>query len=268
MSWFSLDAVKDFAERVNVKELAEKVQGALPNLEQTTSILEKLTLTTPELQEERQRLEREEQRKLQVRDTLAGLLPWETRDSERDILVDECKEAILKLSHDKNTFFGPYPIPTSTVRNLEEPTLEEAEEGIKTASHYHQQPSPESLEKLAKLEPLPILLQDFDLNAHVGLINRLLKVDKKLVEMQSTHSGKERMLKMQSFTQEKACNSNCLFSDPLYHLSQVVVNASGCSGGIIFSIAHIRGMKLVLASMRYGRTIHQFSTMLQPPRQS
>lgn len=47
------------------------------------------------------------------------------------------------------------------------------------------QPSPESLVKLSKLEPLPPLLADFDLDAHVGLIQRLLEVNEQLVEQQS-----------------------------------------------------------------------------------
>jgi hypothetical protein len=54
----------------------------------------------------------------------------------------------------------------------------------------NQKPSPESLVRLEKLEPLPPLLNNFDLDAHVGLIERMLKVDPQLVEMQSMLSGK------------------------------------------------------------------------------
>ena len=46
-----------------------------------------------------------------------------------------------------------------------------------------------SAEKLSKLQPLPKLLSDFDLDTHVGLIQRLLKVDPKLVEMHSRLSS-------------------------------------------------------------------------------
>jgi hypothetical protein len=41
-----------------------------------------------------------------------------------------------------------------------------------------------SSEKLSKLQPLPELLANFDLDSHVGLIQRLLEVDSKLVDMQ------------------------------------------------------------------------------------
>ena len=95
-SWFSVDSFKSLADKVNVeslKEIAGKAQEALPKIDQ--EMIEKLTLTTPELTAERQRIEEEERRKEQVRDTLAGLLPWETRDPERDILVEECRDAIL-----------------------------------------------------------------------------------------------------------------------------------------------------------------------------
>jgi len=45
------------------------------------------------------------------------------------------------------------------------------------------------------LQPLPTLLADFDLDTHVGLIQRLLKVDPKLVEMHSRlSSGGQREL--------------------------------------------------------------------------
>ena len=67
--------------------------------------------------------------------------------------------------------------PIQVVMNDEEEEEEEAG------------PSPESLVKLAKLEPLPPLLAEFDLDAHVGLIQKLLKVDDMLVEQQSKLSG-------------------------------------------------------------------------------
>ena len=43
---------------------------------------------------------------------------------------------------------------------------------------------------MSKLEPLPPLLRDFDLDSHVGLIQKLLKEDPKLEERQSVLSGK------------------------------------------------------------------------------
>lgn len=145
---------------------------------------------------------------------LAGMLPWETRDKERDILVEECKEAILALSQKDETFYGPYEMPELKVKldddedeakkkakkigeDGEEEEEDEAEEEIDDEDDdeeggedkMNQKPSQESLEKLAKLEPLPPLLRDFDLDSHVGLIQKLLKVDPELQRQQSTLSG-------------------------------------------------------------------------------
>jgi hypothetical protein len=136
-----------------------------------------------------QRIDQEERRKEEVKDSLAGMYPWETRDAEREILVDECKEAILALSSKDETFFGPYKMPalpntSGESKDNEDEENEKAEPG----------PSEESLKNLAKLEPLPPLLAEFDLDGHVGLVQLLLKVDKKLVEKQSTLSGKLRIV--------------------------------------------------------------------------
>jgi hypothetical protein len=206
-SWFNVDSLKEYAENFNVKELTdsiqnatESIQKALPKIDQ--EMLEKLTLTTPELQAERTRIDEEFRRKENARDTLAGMMPWETHDRERDILVEECRDAILQLSLDRQTFFGPYPMPLSKVNlGSTEPTEEtdksEEEESVEEEQHPPggpSKPSAEALEKLAKLEPLPVLLQDFDLDTHVGLIDRLLKEDPQLVKMQSAHSGTAQQL--------------------------------------------------------------------------
>lgn len=111
------------------------------------------------------------------------MLPWETRDTEREILVEECKEAILLLSSREDTFLGPFEMPALPKTN-DDDEEEDEEQSVAEAG-----PSEESLEKLAKLEPLPPLLADFDLDAHVGLIQRLLEVDENLVEQQSKLSG-------------------------------------------------------------------------------
>jgi hypothetical protein len=169
MSWFP--------DLSDLKDLTDKVQSALPKLDKE-AFLQSLTLTTPELTAERERLDAEEKRKERVRNMLAGMLPWQTRDPERDILVEECKEAILNLSNVKSTFFGPYRMPPKGKDS------DEDKESMK--------PSEESLKKLAKLEPLPPLLQNFDLQSHVGLVERLLIEDPKLVKMQSTLSGKKQ----------------------------------------------------------------------------
>jgi hypothetical protein len=135
-----------------------------------------------------QRIDQEERRKEEVKDSLAGMLPWETRDAEREILVDECKEAILALSKKDETFLGPYKMPPLP-RTSDQKEEDEDEENEKEEAG----PSEESLENLAKLEPLPPLLANFDLDAHVGLIQRLLKIDKSLVEKQSLLSGKMKI---------------------------------------------------------------------------
>jgi len=189
-SWFKPESFKSLTDKVH--ESMDKVQKSMPKIDK--EMIEKLTLTTPELTAERQKIDQEERHKEAVRDSLAGMLPWETRDSERDILVEECKEAILKLSSEKETFFGPYRMPETGIKETEkvkgkgEDGEEDEEEEEHTVSK-HIEPSQEALEKLEKLEPLPKLLADFDLDSHVGLINRLLKVDPKLVEMQSKLSG-------------------------------------------------------------------------------
>jgi hypothetical protein len=196
MSWFTVpDALKD---------LKATVESAIPKID-GGSVLEKLTLTSPELLEERRRIDEEEKRKERVRD-LISLLPWETRDPERDILVEECREAILKLSSDKQVFSGPFHLPKPSVnlwdseddgsrpdKAANEGEIEH-EEGDRKAKSEKEPPQVEpptdaSLEKLRCLEPLPRLLRDFELDAHVGLIQKLLQADPELVRMQSSLSG-------------------------------------------------------------------------------
>jgi hypothetical protein len=194
MSWFSdfSKAAGDLTQRAGdlTASLAEKAKKAIP---MDAATLQKLTLTTPELMAERERIDAEEKHKVAVKESLSGMFPWETKDQEREILVEECKEAILALSGDDATFFGPYTMPALNVNVEEEKTeeeqLAEEEEGT-TKVAKDRNPTAEQLENLSKLEPLPPLLQDFDLDAHVGLIQKLLKVDPRLVECQSTLSGK------------------------------------------------------------------------------
>jgi hypothetical protein len=194
-TWFS--NLKDLS-----KDLTAKVQAAIPKIDNET--LQKLTLSTPELKAEREALQQEYFHKVAVKDSLAHMYPWETRDDERDILVEECKEAILGLSDSIETFFGPYQMPllnvntdedeeeddTDTKELVDDEVTEEDAEIVTKKIVKDMNPSPETLEKLSKLEPLPPLLSNFDLLAHVGLIQKMLKVDKKLVERQSTLSGK------------------------------------------------------------------------------
>jgi hypothetical protein len=178
MSWFNTESIK---KHLNADALSGWTDKIL-----SKETFEKLTLTTPELTAERQRMDQEELRKERVRDMLAGLFPWETRDPERDILVEECKEAILKLSESKANFYGPYPMPNNNLMlDLEdEESHNDSKEGEEAVDL--KQPSKESLEKMKTLEPLPPLLQHFDLNNHVGLIQKVLIADPKLVKLQAS----------------------------------------------------------------------------------
>ncbi|KAL7563227.1 hypothetical protein ACA910_015719 [Epithemia clementina (nom. ined.)] len=221
-------AVESISHATTVAESPEESTGGSTNPKRSNhnnnnplEMLQKLTLSTPELTAERQRIDQEEARKEAVRDQLAGLLPWETRDPERDILVDECRDVILQLSHDPQTFYGPWammmPGPvhssSSTVTANKSPTNntkneDEDEDSSRAAAtntsdsvtfasnkkkHHHPvqppQPSAASLEQLDKLQPLPKLLgDDFDLDSHVGLIQKCLLADPHLVHAQSQWS--------------------------------------------------------------------------------
>lgn len=157
-----------------------------------------------ELVSERERIDEEERRKELVRDSLSEIFPWETRDSEMEILVDECKEVILGLSSKDETFVGPFilagGLPTVSGGEDEgngDNNDDDQEEGItedqKAAKDLAAAQS--SAEKLEKLQPLPTLLADFDLDTHVGLIQRLLKEDPNLVDMHTRlSSGGQREL--------------------------------------------------------------------------
>ena len=86
--------------------------------------------------------------------------------------------------------------PAEEENNEEEGAEEEGDESegppaedVTAKARQHMAPSEESLEMLRKLEPLPALLEDFDLDAHVGLIQRVMKEDPKLVAMQANFSG-------------------------------------------------------------------------------
>ena len=140
MSWFS--------------SFAEKVQSVLPPT--SGDILNALTLNTAEMTAEREQMELEDRRKEAFKDSLSALLPWETNDEERAILVEECREAILGLSTREETFLGD--VVTHSVSG-------------------------------SRIGQLPNLLEHFDLDAHVGLIRRMFDVDPNLVEMHANLSG-------------------------------------------------------------------------------
>lgn len=192
MSWFSTDALK-----ANLSGGSDMLKGWVTDKVISKETLEKLTLSTPELKEERERMDQEEKRKEQVKDMMAGMYPWETRDPERDILVEECKEAIMKLPSDKASFFGPYAMPRPSVKVIEhekEKGSNEIREGNEEViaeeaigSKAAREPSQEQLERLKILEPLPPLLQDFEIETHVGLIQKMLKVDSVLAQMHAKY---------------------------------------------------------------------------------
>jgi hypothetical protein len=224
-SWFNsagLNATYNSLSE-SVAKATESVQNAIPD--EYKEGLAKLTLNTEEMIHERQNFREEAQRK-EAAQKLFQILPWETRDAEREILVEECKEAILELSKQEETFFGPYEMPLLNVQlededddddesgevldiaESEKGSLDSNNEAVLVAAaaaatspvseghhskppskHRHLMPSEESKEKLSKLQPLPPLLEEFDLDAHVGLIQRVLKEDPTLVKMQATLSG-------------------------------------------------------------------------------
>jgi hypothetical protein len=204
MSWFTQGLDK-------LNEIKGKIEEAIPL---NKEMLAKLTLNTDEMKAERLHFGEEATRKSQVKDMLAGMFPWETRDSERDILVEECKEAIMALSSKDETFFGPYEMPLLNVitdykeKSEEEEEELEEEEAETSTTIKDLKPTQESLEKLTKLEPLPPLLHDFDLDAHVGLIQKLLTEDPVLVEKQSTLSGKISLHRIDQhyFTRDQSHN--------------------------------------------------------------
>ena len=220
-SWFDTGglsgALNSFTEQA--AKAAESVKSSIPTIdtEKVTSVINNLALNSDEMKAERQMFGDEAKHKAQVRDMLAGMLPWETKDPERDILVEECKEAILKLSSTEETFYGPYEMPGLAVKIEKEKKIdgetddedddeEEEEQETSATSKKERKPSEESLEKLAKLEPLPPLLKDFDLDSHVGLIKRLLQEDPQLSHMQSTISGTS------SVSQYQGCGFSFLHS--------------------------------------------------------
>jgi hypothetical protein len=121
-----------------------------------------------------------------------------------EILVEECKEVILGVSSKDETFVGPFILAgglpavsggedKGTGDNNDDDQEEDITENQKAAKDLEAAQS--SAEKLEKLQPLPTLLADFDLDTHVGLIQRLLKEDPNLVDMHTRlSSGGQREL--------------------------------------------------------------------------
>jgi BSD domain. len=184
-SWFGNFKASEAMGKINeissaVQQVSSRVQQSLPLDDQ---LLKKLTLRSEELVAEHNLIDTQERRKEAVRDSLSSLLPWETRDEAREILVEECKDAILGLASKGTTFTGPFGLPEGVkLMFVEDSGLEEASDESKM----------EADKKLQKMGKLPPLLDEFDLDAHVGLIERLFQVDKDLVRSHSLllHAGK------------------------------------------------------------------------------
>lgn len=181
-SWFSnftasdaLGKLSEISSKVQEvsADVSSKVQKALPLDDE---LIKKLTLRTDDLKAEHSLIDAQETRKEAVRDYLSNLLPWETKDEAREILVEECKEAMNKMAEEGQTFTSPFDLSESEGRMFAEDSgKEEASEESKD----------EAAKKLEKMGSLPQLLDEFDLDAHVGLIERLFKVDKELVRSHS-----------------------------------------------------------------------------------
>ena len=221
-SWFSMDKLSEL--KASATEAASKVSTAattvLTDEAAREDLLKKLTLNTDELKAERAQMDAEENRKADVKDQLARLLPWETTDEEREILCEECKEKILSMSQDKTTFTGPFALVGQSNTELaakdnnehndgdgkdetnsaEQDTAgDEADATDSGADDGETSTKPDLSDaaveaakmeaKKAKLDPLPPLLQDFDLDAHVGLIERLFKEDPNLVTQHADLAG-------------------------------------------------------------------------------
>ncbi len=186
MSWFSGSALPlSLGDTLN--GLKDKVQAKVNSID--PDLIKKLTLQSDELLAERQQIDDEERRKEAVRDSLSEILPWETRDVEMEILVDECREVILGLSSKNEAFTGPFVLEGGLGVEGGNGDDEDGQMAKDVAA------AEASAEKLSKLQPLPALLASFDLDTHVGLIQRLLTEDPKLVDMQSRlSSGGEREL--------------------------------------------------------------------------
>jgi len=188
MSWFNLDSLNTTLTEsltqvsTSLNQVKTQVQSTL---QIDDDLVEALTLRTASLTAERDAIDAEESRKETVKNYLAEMLPWETRDEEREILVEECKEVMLKLSCAEDTFEGPFA--SSPPNN--EVNEEEGEEMEGKLTEVRSSSTPPHLDKLAKLEPLPPLLEEFDLDTHVGLIQRLLGVDENLSRVHSQLSS-------------------------------------------------------------------------------
>jgi len=200
MSWFSSFDAGDALNRLSTisSQAATKVQASvnelstmvpdLPDNDQT-NFLRKLALNSPDMVAERSQLDLEERRKELVRDHLSELLPWETHNEELAIFVQDCRDGILSLSHERSTFLVPFAPPEGTHLFSADDGNSSIDDSENNQDEVEEAVREEVMQKLVKLQPLPSLLEDFDIDAHVGLIERLLAEDTTLSDMHSTLTG-------------------------------------------------------------------------------
>lgn len=227
-SWFSMDKLSELKASATeaASKVSTAATTVLTDEAAREDLLKKLTLNTDELKAERAQMDAEENRKAGVKDQLARLLPWETTDEEREILCEECKEKILSMSQEKTTFTGPFVLVGQSNTEVAAKDNSDHSDGGKEESNSAEQDAAGEKEggddkekapdgpndsggesstkpdlsdaaveaakmeaKKAKLDPLPPLLQDFDLDAHVGLIERLFKEDPNLVAQHADLAG-------------------------------------------------------------------------------
>jgi len=159
-SWFN-----DALGKLN--DISTKVQSSLPI---DDDLLGKLTLRSDDLKAIHDLIDTEEKQKEQAIKLLSNLLQWETEDETKVILVEECRASILGLSVIDSTFTTPFALPEGLKMWTEHSGMTESTKEMQE----------EAMKKFEKI-PFPDLLSDFDLNAHVELVQRLFKLDKNLV---------------------------------------------------------------------------------------
>jgi len=203
MSWFSSFDTGDALNKLS--KISDKVQASvnelstlvpdLPDNDQT-KFLRKLALNSPDMVAERSQLDLEERRKEIVRDHLSEMLPWETQNEELGIFVEDCREGVLALSSERYTFLLPFAAPKGVRLFPVDSNKDTDVDNESEQDDFEEVVREEIMQKLIKLQPLPSLLEDFDIDAHVGLIERLLGEDTTLSKMHSSLTGagdKERL---------------------------------------------------------------------------
>lgn len=150
-----------------LNEISTKVQSSLPV---DDDLIGKLTLRSDDLRAIHDLIDKEETQKEQATKLLSHLLPWETEDETKVILVEECKASILELSLLDHSFTTPFGLPEGLKMWSEQSRMKESTKEMQE----------EAWGKFEKI-PLPDLLRDFDLDAHVELVQKLFKLDRNLV---------------------------------------------------------------------------------------